>query len=399
MEVGPSAASVSALEDASPRQDAGQETGAGEDGGRCPRIDGHFRHVEAGQRIVTPRVSAVAAPEDAAAENPADAELSRARNEDASVAGSRPQGKQTGTGCRGAGDRHPGGPVGRAAEDRRRRECEYPPRRARGQSHRLEKWRGQLRPRRPAILAPECLQTARRQHDIRRRTGGKRRGAGRGDRLPQRPGRPVVGRAIDAGGPRGPMRAGIDSLRLTRIDNNLRVELSGRSFDQGIPRPAAVCAAKERALRCLVDGGGRVDRGIVRRCGGDRVDLIERGARGPPAAGRLGRRKGRLREEEQTGDPSQMNEGSHPSPIVRNPGSVRMETMSASLGVRLRRYWIAGLLVLAPTALTLWVVWKLFTFFDDILGWQLRARGVSVVGLGFVLLNVLLLLLGFIATN
>jgi uncharacterized membrane protein len=73
--------------------------------------------------------------------------------------------------------------------------------------------------------------------------------------------------------------------------------------------------------------------------------------------------------------------------------------MSASLGVRLRRYWIAGLLVLAPTALTLWVVWKLFTFFDDILGWQLRARGVSVVGLGFVLLNVLLLLLGFIATN
>jgi uncharacterized membrane protein len=73
--------------------------------------------------------------------------------------------------------------------------------------------------------------------------------------------------------------------------------------------------------------------------------------------------------------------------------------MSASLGVRLRRYWIAGLLVLAPTVLTLWVVWKLFTFFDDILGRQLRARGISVVGLGFVLLNLLLLLMGFIAAN
>jgi uncharacterized membrane protein len=73
--------------------------------------------------------------------------------------------------------------------------------------------------------------------------------------------------------------------------------------------------------------------------------------------------------------------------------------MSASLGVRLRRYWIAGLLVLAPTALTLWVVWRLFTFFDDILGRELRARGISVVGLGFVLLNVLLLLMGFIAAN
>ena len=73
--------------------------------------------------------------------------------------------------------------------------------------------------------------------------------------------------------------------------------------------------------------------------------------------------------------------------------------MSAGFGVRLRRYWVAGILVLAPTALTLWVVWKLFTFFDDILGGQLRARGISVVGLGFVLLNALLLLIGFVAAN
>jgi uncharacterized membrane protein len=73
--------------------------------------------------------------------------------------------------------------------------------------------------------------------------------------------------------------------------------------------------------------------------------------------------------------------------------------MSASLGVRLRRYWVAGIVVLAPTALTLWVVWSLFRFFDNILGAQLRARGISVVGLGFVLLNLLLLILGFIAAN
>lgn len=73
--------------------------------------------------------------------------------------------------------------------------------------------------------------------------------------------------------------------------------------------------------------------------------------------------------------------------------------MPASFGVRLRRYYVAGILVLAPTALTLWVVWKLFKFFDDILGSELRARGISVVGLGFVLLNVLLVLLGFATTN
>ncbi|HEY6221569.1 MAG TPA: DUF502 domain-containing protein [Candidatus Eisenbacteria bacterium] len=60
---------------------------------------------------------------------------------------------------------------------------------------------------------------------------------------------------------------------------------------------------------------------------------------------------------------------------------------------------MAGILVLAPTALTLWVVWSLFTFFDNILGAELRARGISVVGLGFVLLNLLLLLLGWLATN
>jgi uncharacterized membrane protein len=65
----------------------------------------------------------------------------------------------------------------------------------------------------------------------------------------------------------------------------------------------------------------------------------------------------------------------------------------------MRRYYVAGILVLAPTALTLWVVWTLFTFFDNILGAELRARGISVVGLGFVLLNLLLLLLGWLATN
>lgn len=73
--------------------------------------------------------------------------------------------------------------------------------------------------------------------------------------------------------------------------------------------------------------------------------------------------------------------------------------MSARFWSRMRRYYLAGLLVLAPTALTLWVVWSLFTFFDNILGRWLRAAGVSVVGLGFVLLNVLLLLLGWLATR
>ena len=66
---------------------------------------------------------------------------------------------------------------------------------------------------------------------------------------------------------------------------------------------------------------------------------------------------------------------------------------------RVRRYYLAGILVLAPTALTLWAVWSLFLFFDNILGAELRARGISVFGLGFVLLNALLLLLGWLAAS
>ena len=73
--------------------------------------------------------------------------------------------------------------------------------------------------------------------------------------------------------------------------------------------------------------------------------------------------------------------------------------MASGFWARIRRYYLAGLLVFAPTALTLWVAWKFFTFFDGILGNELRARGVSVFGLGFVLLNVLLLVLGFLTTN
>lgn len=73
--------------------------------------------------------------------------------------------------------------------------------------------------------------------------------------------------------------------------------------------------------------------------------------------------------------------------------------MATGFWARVRRYYLAGFLVLAPTALTLWVAWTFFTFFDGILGGELRARGISVFGLGFVLLNALVLLLGALTTN
>ncbi len=73
--------------------------------------------------------------------------------------------------------------------------------------------------------------------------------------------------------------------------------------------------------------------------------------------------------------------------------------MATGFWARVRRYYLAGLLVLAPTALTLWVAWNFFTFFDGILGGRLRALGISVFGLGFVLLNLVVLILGALTTN
>jgi uncharacterized membrane protein len=73
--------------------------------------------------------------------------------------------------------------------------------------------------------------------------------------------------------------------------------------------------------------------------------------------------------------------------------------MATGFWARVRRYYVAGLLVLAPTVLTLWVAWRFFTFFDDILGAELRRRGISVFGLGFVLLNLIVLVLGWLTTN
>ena len=73
--------------------------------------------------------------------------------------------------------------------------------------------------------------------------------------------------------------------------------------------------------------------------------------------------------------------------------------MAAGFGARIRRYYLAGIVLLAPTALTVWVVWSLFNFIDGILGRELRARGISVFGLGFILLNVLVLLLGWLAAS
>ncbi len=64
---------------------------------------------------------------------------------------------------------------------------------------------------------------------------------------------------------------------------------------------------------------------------------------------------------------------------------------------RLRRYFLTGLVVLAPVGLTVGVLYWAFQFLDGILGEPLRnALNFRIPGLGFVLLGLGVLLIGWI---
>jgi uncharacterized membrane protein len=68
---------------------------------------------------------------------------------------------------------------------------------------------------------------------------------------------------------------------------------------------------------------------------------------------------------------------------------------------RLRTYLLTGLLALAPTAITLWVLAVLLNWMDNLLGRYLRFEGMHyqrIPGLGLVATFVLLLLVGWVAT-
>lgn len=59
---------------------------------------------------------------------------------------------------------------------------------------------------------------------------------------------------------------------------------------------------------------------------------------------------------------------------------------------RLLNYFLRGLIVLAPLAVSLYVTWWLFTGIDGILG-------IPIPGLGFVVTILLITLVGFLASN
>jgi uncharacterized membrane protein len=68
---------------------------------------------------------------------------------------------------------------------------------------------------------------------------------------------------------------------------------------------------------------------------------------------------------------------------------------------RIRAYLLGGLLVLGPTALSVWVLWRVFVWIDGLLGKYLRFSWVEyrqIPGLGLVAMLLLLIFSGWLAS-
>jgi len=65
---------------------------------------------------------------------------------------------------------------------------------------------------------------------------------------------------------------------------------------------------------------------------------------------------------------------------------------------RFRNYFATGLLVLAPSAVTIWILLRVFRWFDNILGrWYTQFIGKPIPGLGALTLIILITVIGFLA--
>lgn len=68
---------------------------------------------------------------------------------------------------------------------------------------------------------------------------------------------------------------------------------------------------------------------------------------------------------------------------------------------RIRTYLLTGLLVLAPTAITLWALYRLLNFVDNLLGRYLRFAALDyhrIPGLGLLATLLILLIVGWVAS-
>ncbi|MCM8764289.1 MAG: DUF502 domain-containing protein [Candidatus Omnitrophica bacterium] len=69
--------------------------------------------------------------------------------------------------------------------------------------------------------------------------------------------------------------------------------------------------------------------------------------------------------------------------------------------MKLKNYFISGILVIVPAAVSIWILWKIFVFLEGLIGqWiQKTVPQFYVRGLGFISLIAIILILGFFAQN
>ncbi|MBO0751204.1 MAG: DUF502 domain-containing protein [Bradyrhizobiaceae bacterium] len=106
-----------------------------------------------------------------------------------------------------------------------------------------------------------------------------------------------------------------------------------------------------------------------------------------------------------------------PSPSAPSPGKPPVQTGRAGFGARLRNYFLTGLIVAGPLAITVWLTWSLITYVDDLvrpfvpvtyrpetyLPHEVPWLGVGlpgkIPGTGLIIVFVTLTLLGFLTAN
>ncbi len=82
-----------------------------------------------------------------------------------------------------------------------------------------------------------------------------------------------------------------------------------------------------------------------------------------------------------------------------NPTSREKLKEARSLVTQFRRYLLTGIAVIAPLAITMWVLWKLFSFVDGIAARVLGKTIIGVPGVGVIIFFAVIMLVGMFATN
>ena len=93
-------------------------------------------------------------------------------------------------------------------------------------------------------------------------------------------------------------------------------------------------------------------------------------------------------------------------PNPRTPATPPPDAFKRSAGGRLRAYFLAGLVITAPVAITLWAIWSFITWVDGLVKPLLpsgynpdNVLPISIPGVGLVIAIVVLTLIGALAAN